>query len=114
MVVWLDAHLSPRLARWLDSDFGVSATPVNALGLRDAEDPVIFAAARKANAVVLTKDADFVQLLERLGPPPQVVWITCGNTSELHLRDLLRVAWPRVVTLLEAGEMLVEISDAAP
>ena len=30
-------------------------------------------AARSASAVVMTKDSDFVSLLERFGPPPQVV-----------------------------------------
>ena len=112
-VVWLDAQLSPRLADWLRSEFGLSATPIRALGLREAEDPVIFAAAREANAIVLTKDADFVQLLERFGPPPRILWLTCGNTSEVRLRELLTVAWPRVVALLDAGESLVEISEPA-
>ena len=40
---------------------------------------------RQGNVIVLTKDSDFVQLLERRGPPPQVVWLTCGNTSNLAL-----------------------------
>ena len=114
VVVWLDAQLSPALARWLQVDLGIAALPIRELGLRDAEDPIIFAAARTAGAVVLTKDYDFVQLLERFGPPPQIVWLTCGNTSNAHLRDLLQVAWPRVSELLLAGEALVEISDPAP
>ena len=46
------------------------------LGLREAKDPEIFAAARLAEAIVLTKDADFVELVERLGPPPRLLWIT--------------------------------------
>lgn len=81
--------------------------------LRDAEDPVIFQAARDAGAVVLTKDADFVTLLARHGPPPQIVWLTCGNTSNHALRELLTTAWPRVAALLTAGEPLVEISARA-
>ena len=114
MVVWLDAQLSPRLAAWLQSAFAVAATPIRELGLREAEDPIIFAAARAVNAVVLTKDADFVELLERLGPPPRVLWLTCGNTSEARLQRVLHAAWPRIVELLAAGESLVEISGPAP
>ena len=38
------------------------------LGLRDAVDPEIFQAARKVNAVVMTKDRDFINLLEHQGP----------------------------------------------
>jgi predicted nuclease of predicted toxin-antitoxin system len=37
----------------------------------------------------MTKDSDFVDLVERLGPPPQIIWLTCGNTSNLRLREIL-------------------------
>ena len=55
MIVWIDAQLSPYLARWLSSEFGVEARPVRDLGLRDAKDREIFLAAWEAEAVVLTK-----------------------------------------------------------
>jgi len=113
MVVWIDAQLAPTLAGWLRETFGVAAVAARDLQLRDAEDAVIFQAARRAGAVVLTKDADFVTLVGRHGPPPQIVWLTCGNTSNRALRELLASAWPRVVALLEAGEPLVEISGRA-
>ena len=113
MVVWTDAHLSPALAPWLRATFGVEAAPLRDLGLRDAEDPAIFAAARAAGAVVITKDSDFVDLVARLGPPPQIVWLTCGNTTNAALRGILSVSWPRVAALLAAGEPLVEISERA-
>jgi predicted nuclease of predicted toxin-antitoxin system len=82
---------------------------VRDLGLRDAEDALIFARAREAHAVVITKDRDFLDLLERHGPPPQVIWLTCGNTSNAYLRELLLGLWPRITELLEAGEPLVEV-----
>ncbi len=110
MVVWVDAQLSPALAGWLRQAFGPDAAAVRDLGLRDAEDPTIFARARAAGAVVLTKDSDFVDLLARHGPPPQVVWLTCGNTGNAALRALLATAWPRAAALLAAGEPLVEVS----
>ena len=69
MTVWLDAHLSPALASWLSATFGVAAVAVRDLGLRDALDPPIFAAANAAGAVVLTKDYDFAEMVTRLGPP---------------------------------------------
>jgi len=95
------------------TECGVNAIPIRELGLRDADDPTIFAAARAAGVVVLTKDSDFLQLLERLGPPPQVIWLTCGNTSNSFLRALFADAWSHVDALLRAGEALVEISGAA-
>jgi predicted nuclease of predicted toxin-antitoxin system len=46
----------------------VSAVAIRALGLRDANDKETFEAAKQKKAVVMTKDSDFVLLLDKLGP----------------------------------------------
>ena len=112
MILWIDAQLSPALARWMSETFGVTVHAVRDLGLRDAKDLPIFHAAREAGAVIMSKDSDFVLLLERFGSPPQILWITCGNTSNARLRDVLRKSFPEARARLEQGEPLVEISDA--
>jgi hypothetical protein len=71
MIIWLDAQLSPAIASWMSLEFSVSAIAVRDLGLRDAKDQAIFSAARQANAVVMTKDIDFVHLVEQSGVPQQ-------------------------------------------
>lgn len=84
MIVWLDAQLSPYLARWLSSEFDVEAKPVRELGLRDAKDREIFLAAREAGAIVFTKDSDFVLLLEQLGPLHKFCGSRFAKTSRTH------------------------------
>ena len=111
MILWIDAQLSPYLARWISSEFGVDAQPIRDLGLRDAKDRENFLAAREAGAVVLTKDSDFVLLLELLGPPPQVLLLTIGNTSNAHLKGVLSRGFDPARELLLRGEPLVEISE---
>ncbi len=111
MTIWLDAQLPPSVAAWIKTTFGVEAVPVRDLGLRDAKDPPIFQAARAAGAVVMTKDSDFVEMLRRLGPPPKVLWLTCGNTSNARLREILTIVLPKALQLLDGGDNLVEISD---
>lgn len=111
MIVWVDAHLAPALAPWLAETFGVEAFSARFLRLQTAQDHKIFDAARATGAVVLTKDEDFVHLVERLGPPPQVLWVTCGNTSNARLRQILTVRFPKAIELLRRGEPIVEISD---
>jgi predicted nuclease of predicted toxin-antitoxin system len=111
MRVWLDAHLSPGIARWLSETFEVAASPVRELGLRGAEDDQIFFAARKAADVVITKDVDFVTLLERHGSPPKIIWLTCGNTSDAALREILTAKFREALRLLDSGEDLVEIGS---
>ncbi len=110
MNLWLDAHLSPRLARWLANTFGVNASAARDLGLREAEDHDIFLAARKSADDIITKDNDFVELLERHGPPPKIIWLTCGNTSEARLRQIFTSHFQNALRLLDNGENLVEIS----
>jgi predicted nuclease of predicted toxin-antitoxin system len=76
MTLWLDAQLPPALARWINEQpWGVGAVAVREIGLRDASDPEIFRQARAAEAVVMTKDRDFIRLLDEQGPPPQVIWL---------------------------------------
>lgn len=65
MKVWIDEHLSRQLAPWLTAEFGVDAVHVSALGLSAVSDSEIFQQARAAGAVLLTKDFDFVALVER-------------------------------------------------
>ena len=81
------------------------------LGLRDAKDTEIFQAARQAGAIVMTKDSDFAMLLERFGPPPQILWVTCGNTSNARLTKILATSLSQALQLLERGEQIVEITD---
>ena len=70
MIIWIDAQLSPHLAPWLIENFRVEARAVRDIDLRNADDREIYASARAANAVVMTKDSDFIVLLDELGPPP--------------------------------------------
>lgn len=110
MIFWIDAQLSPAIASWITLTFAVTAVPLRDIGLREATDHEIFLAARSNQAIVVTKDRDFVQLLRKLGPPPQVVWITCGNTAYASLRQTLTSRMPLALQLLKSGQELVEIS----
>jgi predicted nuclease of predicted toxin-antitoxin system len=111
MKLWIDAQLSPALAKWISEKFVViAAVAVRDLGLRDAEDQVIFFSAREADVTVMTKDSDFLELQRRLGAPPKIIWVTCGNTSNARLRKILASSLQQAVDLLEGGEILVEIT----
>jgi predicted nuclease of predicted toxin-antitoxin system len=111
MIFWLDAQLSPQLAPWFAQHFAVTAYAVRDLGLRDATDRAIYDAARAAGVVVITKDRDFPDLLARLGPPPQVIWVTCGNTSNARMHQIFETLFPQALLLLQGGDPLVEITD---
>ena len=112
MRVWVDAQLPPTICGWLSQRYELDAVAVRDLGLRDAEDQEIFDAAREAGVAILTKDADFAALVTRLGPPPQVLWVTCGNTTNRGLRRFLSSTLAPSLALIEAGEPLVRLAEA--
>ncbi|MCC5652382.1 DUF5615 family PIN-like protein [Nostoc sp. XA013] len=109
MTIWVDAHLSPAIATWITITFGITALALRDVGLRDAEDPEIFEVARARGVIFITKDSDFADLVDRFGSPPQVIWLTCGNTSNAQLKEILNLTLPEALELLRAGEALVEI-----
>lgn len=111
MRIWIDAQLSPAIASWLNKEFECDAFAIRDLGLRDADDVEIFIAAKDVGAVVITKDRDFVLLLDRFGPPPQIIWLTCGNTSNHVLKRIFRETFTAALELIQAGEPVVEINS---
>lgn len=112
MKFWLDAQLPPALALYLTDTFGVEAQVVRDLGLRDAADREIFEAAGRAGSTVITKDGDFVEIVQRLGAPPQIVWVTCGNASNKRLMQVFAATFADACELLAGGAQIVEIGDA--
>lgn len=112
MKIWIDAQLSPAIAAWINRTFNdIKAESVRSLGLRDASDIEIFERARKDQVVVMSKDDDFLNLIEQKGTPPKLIWGTCGNTSNIKMKAILLKALPKAKKLLEQGEFVVEISE---
>lgn len=112
MIIWVDAQLSPAIASWIQLSFGIKAKSARELGLRDATDRQIFMAARAGGAIVMTKDSDFAVLVSQLGAPPQIIWVTCSNTSNAHLRRILSKTLLQALDVLASGERIVEIKDS--
>lgn len=111
MKIWLDAQLPPTLAQWIRENFDLKAFALRELQLRDAKDLEIFTAARAENAIIMTKDSDFVDLVCRLGSPPQILWLTCGNVTNRNLRKLLTATLSNALKQLNRGEIIVEINN---
>ena len=111
MNIWIDAQLPPTLANWISSNFKITAISLKDLSLRDAKDIEIFEYAKLANAVIMTKDSDFIDLVCRLGTPPQILWITCGNVTNRNLRQLLSTTLSAALEQIKQGEAIIEISN---
>ena len=58
---------------------------------------------------VMTKDHDFIRLLDEQGPPPQVLWLRLGNCSNAALQEGHSTTLLRAMDHLRDGEPWVEI-----
>jgi predicted nuclease of predicted toxin-antitoxin system len=103
----IDAQLPPALARWIAAN-GHEAQHVHDIGLEGASDGAIWREAARSNAVIMTKDEDFIHL-SRLGEGPQVIWVTSGNTKRQVLLNRMVAIFSQIVAALEAGERIVEV-----
>jgi predicted nuclease of predicted toxin-antitoxin system len=107
---WIDANLDPDLAAWLGARFKVIAKPLREIGLREADDDALIAAARRfGNIVIVTKDSDFGSFAKRFGAPPQVVWLRCGNISTPEMQAWLAGTFAEALRRIMLGEACVEI-----
>jgi len=112
--LWLDAQLPPAIAPWIRSTFLVECEHIGGSPLSRAADAAIFSALRVPDSVIVSKDEDFADLVTRLDPPPQVLWLRVGNVTTPALREYFALAMPRALELLKSGEPLVELHRARP
>ena len=103
----VDEQLPPFLARKL-TDSGYNATHVRDRPEPGSSDSIIAAWARDNQAVIITKDLDFVQQagLGKLHVP--IIWIRFGNTANEQLWSRFVKDLPRLQALLAAGTLVVE------
>jgi predicted nuclease of predicted toxin-antitoxin system len=89
MKILLDANISWKLTTALKPIF-VECAHVDVIGLNvPADDIDIWNYALKNGYIIITKNNDFVDLLELKGFPPKVVLLKTGNNSSKALSELL-------------------------
>lgn len=104
----VDAQLPPALARWIVSQ-GHQATHVFDLGFHTADDPLIWERARNEQAVIISKDEDFVDRWLLSDQPVLLAWIRKGTCSNRALLAWLEPPGTDAVQRLEQGEKFIEL-----
>jgi predicted nuclease of predicted toxin-antitoxin system len=84
-----DQNLSPRLVTLL-ADLYHDAAHVALLGLGSASDKAVWEFSRDHDCIIVSKDADFSEMVVLHGFPPKVLWIQRGNCSTKDIENLLR------------------------
>ena len=81
MKLLFDENRSPKLVARLAAECPDSVH-VSRVGLDQADDATVWKFAGENGLTIVTKDADFSEISLRLGAPPKVIWLRCGNCSE--------------------------------
>jgi predicted nuclease of predicted toxin-antitoxin system len=111
MKILLDANISWKLSAALKPVFG-ECDHVDFIGLDvPARDIDIWNYALKNGYTIISKDSDFVDLLELKGFPPKIVLLKTGNNSSKALMDLLIKIKTEIESLEKSNYGLLEIID---
>lgn len=110
--LWLEMQLCPKLASWIESNFSIKTISSYSLFINDEKDEVIFIKAKeKGNVIILSKDQDFIGILDRLKPPPKLIWLTMGNCPNKRMKVILEEALMQAIKqLLNKSTTFIEIS----
>jgi predicted nuclease of predicted toxin-antitoxin system len=63
---------------------------VRNIGLKTADDSVIWLYAKNNGYIIVSKDSDFRQRSFVWGYPPKVIWLKLGNCTTEMVEDILR------------------------
>jgi len=109
MKILLDANISWKLVSKLTPVFGECAH-VDFIGLdTPPQDIDIWNYAQDNGFIIITKDNDFVELMDLYGFPPKVVLLKTGNNSSKALTELLINIREKIIELENSNFGLLEI-----
>ena len=96
---------------WFASQ-GFVAEHVYDCGMETETDLEVWHHALTTDAVIVTKDEDFVRFAIMSADGPRVVWLRIGNSTNRRLLAWMDRAWPAIVEALNADERLIEASPS--
>jgi len=89
MKLLFDQNLSFKLCQRLADSFPGSSQ-VRLLGLAEADDQALWRYAQANGFTLVSQDSDFADMAALFGPPPQVIWLRCGNQPTAYIETLFR------------------------
>ena len=109
--IWLDTQLSPVIAKWMAEYTAFTVKSSYSLQLHFLSDLVIYNKARTSGKIILvSKDADFPELISRLGSPPKLIVIKKGNCDNRELWEFIKPNIAKAVKLLSTTDVeIVEL-----
>ncbi|WP_299289915.1 DUF5615 family PIN-like protein [uncultured Mucilaginibacter sp.] len=109
--IWLDVQISPIIAKWMAEDTGLNVKSSFALGFKSMTDQAIYQQAKVyGNVILISKDTDFVEIVNRLGSPPKLINLKIGNCDNRKLWQFLQKHIGTAIQMLLIADVnIVEI-----
>jgi predicted nuclease of predicted toxin-antitoxin system len=92
-----DENLSHKLAQRL-ADVFPDSLHVREVGLKTADDQVVWEYAKENELIIVSKDVDMHDRSFIFGYPPKVIWVRLGNCTTTDVEHLLRRQFPIIET----------------
>ena len=89
MKLLFDNNLSHKLVSRLNDIFP-NSTHVMSVNLDESDDKIIWDYAQNNNYTIVTKDADFNEIMTLKGFPPKIIWLRIGNCKISDIVRLIR------------------------
>jgi predicted nuclease of predicted toxin-antitoxin system len=103
--LWLDTHISPAIAKWMAEYTGFIVKSSYSLSLHYLSDVEIYNRAREhGNIIIVSKDADFAELISRLGSPPKLINLKIGNCDNRTMWEFIKPHIVEAVNLLTSSD----------
>ncbi len=88
--IWLDNHISPIIAKWLNQKTGLDVKSSYILQLYNLSDYEIYLKAKNFGKVILiSKDSDLDEIISTSGSPPKLINLKVGNCNNKILFSIL-------------------------
>ena len=104
----IDNQLPAALSRFFAS-VGCDSLHVIEIGLGSASDAEVWRYACEEGRTVVTKDEDFLHLVNRQPQSGGLIWVRLGNCRTANLLTQFERLWPRIHASLDAGDRVIEI-----
>lgn len=109
--IWLDVQISPIIAKWMAEYTGLNVKSSFVLGFKSMADLAIYQQAKAhGKVIIIFKDADFTEIVNRLGSPPKLICLKIGNCDNRTLWQFLQKHINTAIQMLLAADVnIVEI-----
>jgi predicted nuclease of predicted toxin-antitoxin system len=85
----LDENVSDRIVERI-ADLFPGSMHIKSVGLKEAEDAIVWDWAKRHEFTIVSKDTDFHQRAIVFGPPPKFIWLRIGNCPTSLITSILR------------------------